>query len=684
MLSSVLVFLWGVLFLTFPFLMATNTTDAFLLPKEIGVTIVVLLSLLLLGTKMIVSEKVSFRRTPFDLPVLVFLLALVFSSLFAVNRIDSLITTIPVLLAGLGYFILVNVLKKDNAIVFAVATLLVGGAAVSLLAVFSYLKVYPLLFPFTHTPTFTPLGSLLEQAFYLLFLLPVGVLLALPLFKGKTNNLTVTFSVLTILIAAGLCVTLLQLVTTQQPVLLPFEVGFQTAFAAISQDSGRILQGFLFGSGFGNFSVVFTRFKQATFNSSPLWANGFNNSSSFLLELLATTGVLGMLAYLFLLFRVLQMPKKKKTNPLYFGILFAAVISMLYPFAFIEIATFFVLLALFAAMQSKKEEKNYYDVELKFVALKKGMISLQQISVPSHEKHEYNKPMAFTLTGVFLLIVGLVVWYGGSYVLSNLAFAQAISLAQANNGTGAYKYEIQAITYFPYQSVYYRIFSQTNIALANALANVQPKNTKPSTQATNTIYTLLQQGITAAKTATDLSPQTVANWQNLASVYRALLGVGQNADSFAIQASQQAIILDPNNPQEYLALGGLYYQLNNWDSAIQMFQQAITLKPDYANAYYNLGYAYEQKGDNTDALSALQTVKSLVGTDAQNAATVNTDIKNLQSKMSSQNQAVPTVTPQITHPTPEPTAQQKLNLSSQEPVAGEAATPTTSPAPALQ
>ncbi len=689
LLDNALIFIWGIFLLILPFIITTATTDVYILPKEITFGAVVLVSLLLLGVKMIVSEKVTFRRTPFDVPMLLFLFAILLSALFAVDRMDSLIATAPVLLAGVGVFLLTNTVKKENTIVFILSALLIGGAATATLALFSYLKVYPILFPFTHVQSFTPLGSLVEQAFYFFFLLPISLALAMPITKGITNNKTVTASVVSVLLVAGLAITLLQLFTTQKPIFLPFETGFQTAFASISQDTGRIAQGFLFGSGYGNYASVFTKFKQASFNANAFWAQSFNNSSSYLLELLATTGVLGMLAFLFLFFRVVLQPTTKKANPVFFGLVILAIVSLILPFSFFEVALLFVLLGLFSATQGIKDHTEYYDVEVKLVALKKGMISLQQITVPSHEKLEYNKPTSYAVAAILLIIVAVVGWYGGSFVFSDVLFQKSLVLASSSNGTATYQYQTQAISMFPNRSVYYRIFAQTNIALAGSLASLS-KGSSPSAQTQNTMYTLIQQGITAGKQATTLAPQDVTAWQNLSSVYRSLIGVGQNADSFAVLAAQQAITLDPTNPQEYVALGGLYYQLGQWDNAIKEFQQAITLKQDYSNAYYNLAHAYQQKGDYQNALAAYQTVQQLVAGNKANLATVNTDIKNLQAKMGSNSQSAATPTPT---PAQRPSAvaptQGPLNLSGQQnsPVgpsqqAGQPATPTTAPSPA--
>ena len=70
--------------------------------------------------------------------------------------------------------------------------------------------------------------------------------------------------------------------------------------------------------------------------------------------------------------------------------------------------------------------------------------------------------------------------------------------------------------------------------------------------------------------------------------------------------------MDPNNPQQYIGLGGIYYQLNQWENAQNQFEIAVKLKPDFPNAYYNLGHALEQKQDIKGAVAQYETVKTLV------------------------------------------------------------------------
>ena len=223
-------------------------------------------------------------------------------------------------------------------------------------------------------------------------------------------------------------------------------------------------------------------------------------------------------------------------------------------------------------------------------------------------------------------------YFGIRYTASDLTFQKSLVAAAQNNGSLTYQEQAKAISTFPYRDGFYRVFSQTNLALANTLASQSPRGSSPSAEVSRNITTLIQQSINSARAATTVAPQSYVNWQNLSSIYRGLIGFGQNAESFAIATAQQSINLDPNNPQQYISLGGIYYQLGQWDNAQNQFQIAIALKPDYANSHYNLGHALEQKGDLQNALIQYQIVRSLVAQDKLSLEQINKEIEILQGK----------------------------------------------------
>lgn len=675
----------GIFLLVFPFVFSSITTDAFYLPKQMLLAIVALVSLVLFAVKLVATRKLRIRRTPFDVPVILFALVLFVGALLSVNRSSSLIAYFPILFSVFIFFSIVNLVRNKAGVIFMSGGLLGGAAILSIVSSLSILKIYILPWSFAKQQTFSPFGSLFDQAIYLLLVLCFAIYISYPTFKRLyeekriQNRENLFFAACAVIIAGGVLVTLYAVFKLQKPALLPFETGFQTAFAAISQDTGRTLLSFLFGSGYGTFVTDFTRFKLPTFNlNADIWNLYFFRSSSFVLELLATTGVLGASAFLFIVLSVIR------TNRYYLPLIVAVVLAFILPFSFTSVFLFFVLLAIFAI-----HERHVNQNKTKYSEFEFGLVA-------SDEEFRSRNLGAF-LPGVFLviivLLVGLTAFPTFKYVVADLKFAQSLTPQVQQNGVKVYELQRDAINTFPYRDDYQRVFSQTNLALANAFTQSVPKDSSPSAQLQNNITTLIQQAINSGRTATTVGALDTRNWQNLSSIYRALIGFGQNADSFAILTNQQAAALDPSNPQEYVNLGGIFFQLKQWDNAIRQFQTAVNLKPDYANAYYNLGHAYEAKGDLQNALAAYKTVANLMQNDKTNLDKINKEIKALEAKAGTTNQQGKDVgqatnqpdlnvaTQAATLPTQNPPV--KIPAPSVSPVASPTPTPSPSPAPSL-
>jgi len=638
--ASVAVFC--LLFIIFPILFTNLTTDFFNLPKQALVVFATIVVMLLFGVKTLLLEKVMIRKTPFDLPIILFIFTLLLSAIFSVAKADSFSNVLPVIFAGISYFGIVYNAKNEKSVLALIASLLAGASLLSLTAIFTFFKVYIFPFDFAKNVAFTPSGAILDQALYLLFVLPVGLYFLSPfIFRRKQRETTeeqkmdsaklVSFAAVSFIILVGLIVSVYNLIKIPNNlILLPIEIGFQTAFAAISQDSGRILQGLLFGTGFGEYLLAFAKFKQASINTNPtLWSISFLRSSTYVLELLATTGILGFFSFLFLCYKVI------KEKPLFVPLIIALACTFILPLSFYTLTTIFFLIAIYAILRGLTDNQKYLDLELELVALKKGFIAF----APEGEREKgYGKILAYSIFGLILVLVLSLGYLSYDYLAANITFEKSMVAASQNNGQLTYTYQSSALSSFTgkYVDAYYRVFSQTNLSLANSLASSVPKGASASAQTQQTIYTLVQQSINAGRQATTISPQNTLNWQNLSTIYKSLIGFGQNADSFAILAQQQATQLDPVNPQNYIALGGIYYQLGQWDNAETQFQQAATLKSDFANAYYNLGHTLIQKGDLKGALVQLQTVQSLVAKDPTNLSKINEEIKALEAQINQQ------------------------------------------------
>jgi tetratricopeptide (TPR) repeat protein len=699
-LDNFLLFIVGAFLLLYPVVFSVLFTDAFAVTKQTLLLVTVLLSFLLLSIRMVVLGKVQLRSTPFDLPVLLFALVTLLTAIFAINRFDALINYVPLLLSVLLFYTVVNVVKKGHSVTLMAGAMVVGAAISGIISLLSFAGLYIFPYPATQIQSFTTFGSLLDQAIYTAIVLPLAGYFIWPYINRIVNkkksgsnisfsdatffeNITTgVFGVAGLFLIISLGVTVFMLVTTARPLILPLETGFQTGFASISQDAGRVFKSFLLGSGYGTYVTDFTRYKQAQYNlDSNLWAFTFFRSSTYMLELLAVAGIAGILSFLFIVYRFIR----QKT--MFLPLLITLIGMLILPFSTTLLTVFFIMLGLFCAVQALNHPSKYEDLEFYFVAMKKGLIAAVPESEAGHSRNLASDGHARLLPFIAALLVavllGLLTFMSGKYIISDYYLQKSLEAAAQNNGLATYNFQRDAIAMFPYRDSNHRIFSQTNLALANSLA-VSSQGQQLDEQTQQTILQLIQQSINAGRNAVTISPQTAANWNNLSNVYRALIGFGQNADQFAVITNQEAIRLDPTNPQQYINLGGIFYQLGLYPQAINQFQIAIQLKPDLANAYYNLGKALESSGDLQGALSQYLAVRNLVQTDQASLVIINKEITTLQDKIGQAGGADSDVTGQAENQPPIGVNESENQLPERDPeveIEGPSPSPASSPSP---
>lgn len=648
--SSSATILTATVYLLFPVFFLTITTDFFTFPKQILIVIGSLLLFILWGIRALVDKKVTILLNPLNIPVLFFAIVLILSTFFSLSLQDAILQTVPVVLLCLFFFTTVNFIQEKSSFAIIVTSLIIGSVASALLSIFAYFNIYLLPFEAVKNQGFNTHGSPIQFA---AFLVPLLVLCLASLIdivkKGKIKSFTKDYSLIlqlvaSVIFAVGLGIVLYQVFASpQKPVLLPFNHGFQVAFATISQDSQRLAQSLLLGSGYGTFSTDFTRYVSPSFNTYNFWNLTFAFSSSYVLELLATTGILGLVAFCFIFVNFLR-SKAKASNPLFMATLSVFILALLIPFSYSMVFLIFALLSLFVAHRSIENARGFDNITLNFVTLKQGLISLSEEGTTKKTKDGLILPVIVLVVAILVAVFVLFYLTGSgsaprkgyiALISSDIKFAKSFSPSALQSGTQTYNLETQAITEYPYRSDYYRLFSQINLALAANLVTAQ-QGRKPSEEVQNNIIALLQQSINSARQAVTLSPLTSINWQNLGQIYRNLIGVGQNAEQFAVASYNQAITLNPANPGLRIELGGIYFQLKQWDLAQNQFTISQQLKSDYANAYYNLGHVLEEKGDLQNALIQYQTVQQLVKNDKSNFDKITAEVKALQEKIGSQ------------------------------------------------
>lgn len=575
----------GITFLV-PLFFLPIFTDAYELPKYIAVTIATTALIITWITYILKRRQIAFTITPFTVPLFLYVLANVASLLIAnPNKWMPLILPngVGTVIVLFFWFLFVSFATQRNqklseivinAFIISSAT----AAIFSLLGITGILNRIPL---DVFKGTFTPAGSPIMM---ITILIPACILAITPfLYKQlvaekSTNQEKIALKPVSITAAAilllGISGSIFAINTSAKPILLPHWAGW-----IISVDTLKDIKSSLVGVGSLNYISAFTQSRPVAMNNLETWNLRFSAASNFYFQILTETGVLSLVAFALFIFQLIRtgylfiVKYHESVTPYLWGILSILIIQIFVP-------TNFVLLFLIFTLA--------------------GLLGPQLYGSWDIEEESFVVPVIIAFLGT--IIIFITAYFFGRMILSEFIFKQAIDAIRSNKAQEAYNKNINALELNQNNDIFHLTYSQTNIAIANSMA--QQKNITDTQR--QTISQLIQQAIREGKSAVAANPTKASNWENLANIYRNIMNVAQGADNWTVQVYQQAIRLDPTNPQLRLNLGGVYFNLNRMDEAIEQFKLSVSLKQDFANGYYNLAAAFREKGDIANATAALK------------------------------------------------------------------------------
>jgi tetratricopeptide (TPR) repeat protein/O-antigen ligase len=641
-----------------PLLFLNQTTEFYETPKFIFLTVATVVLIGLTIFSWILKGKVVINKTPLDIPLIALLVIVLISTYLSGTRYQAIYGDFPSIhgsaaswvLYILLYFVTVSNLKDPNRVKNFLYVIYASATVVALITLSSFFGIF-LPFDFAKGFNFTPTGSTFSTIALLMLLLPLPLVslinpnkylpryaaTILAILFGIVIILTgsiITYAALLIVFGLSLYVSrgnfskagltsfvitsaviVLTLVLAYTPfagnkiqklsasfpkeIQLPLSISWKTSVSSFRDAP-------FFGTGPGSYLFNFTTYKPAEFNALNYWNFSFGTAQNEFLQVLSTLGMFGFFALVVLCIVILKNSNKilsltqfhnikdASQDSIQRALAISAVISiLLLAVHTTTLVSLVVTVLIFAALMMSQEAIRNKATELS-MGLKASMSHSQQ----------------FDLLPVVIFIVYLVGAVTLLIRVNTIVTADVyhrLALAQANkNGTLTYQYLQKAETLNPFVDSYRVDMAQTNFALANIIA-VQKGPTAENPQGSltdkdkQTIQTLLSQAINEGRASVALSPRSSRNWETLATIYKNITGVANNALTFSLDAYGKAIQRDPQNPALRYAVGGLYYTIKNYDMAIRFFTDAVNLKPDYTNAYYSLALAYREKGDFSNA-----------------------------------------------------------------------------------
>ena len=648
--------LFGFFFL-FPLVFFPGINNAFITTKILLLAVFSAAFLLIKAVRVVVERKITLKGSNFDTSLFLLAVSYLLSVIvISPNKVEALVDPIRgALLISLFVIMILAAPKNKELVLKASFFSLLVTLIMSVVSYFGMLKFLPQSWQFVNTKGFSFWGNLINQAVYAGFFLALAfgqlrehegkktasqTVGSATLLNSQKSSPIANLRLLNMLFVVGLLtfvISLYTLLKDVKPQLFPLSTSWQ-----ISVDTLKNSRNAFLGVGPANYLALYTRSKPQNVNTSPIfWNANVEFSRSAILHLFTEVGLLGLAAFLLISYQLYRGAQKQKML-LPLGVLMIS--ALLLPMS----QTFWLLLFLSVYLLKETKEPRKFDLkELDIFAYATGLV-----------------------IAILVVVAG---FFYSRVIASEYYLGQSIWAAQNNQVQRVYELQANAITSNPYNKAARNAFIQTNLVLANSLAQKKKPNETDQQQYTQ----LIQQAIANARDVVTLNPLQADAWANLAEVYRYLLGQVKEADVWTIASYQRTIAADPNNPNYYFNLGTVHYGLGNYDEAIRFFEQAVALKPDIANYYYNLAYAHYQKQDFVKAVNALEATLQYVEKDTDDYKKVKKELVEFRANLPEEAETAQTeLNPEtLSEPETLPTGQPEIELPK------ESAPPTVSITP---
>ncbi len=601
-----------------------NITQEYFVTNKIYLLGFGVLSLMLISVaQVLVSKKISWEKRPLDNFIMLFLTSMAISVvLSSPNKVQALLNPsfgliMMMSLVGL-YFYLSRSTSKHNFEEQSVRVISFILSLITIIFFFQPLKNVnlPQNFVFLKSAAFSPVGSQLDSVILLGFFLIIQIKY---LWTKKRSILSYSF------FAFNLLAILLSVYSLFKPgtslLLPPFRLSWYAALEVLKNPQMALI-----GVGPDNFSAVFTRIKDFAYNQSPIWQiNSFNVSRSVVLQIFTETGILGLLAFGLLLFSVLKLALKQSSYLMFYLL----ICIFVFPPSFIVWFLFFVLSAQIV-QQQHDDEPMKQSIDLS------GLL-----------------PIFIGFVVISVGLIGVSGYFLGRTFAAEYYFKKSLDGVTNNSVKQVYDNQRQAIILNPYIEKFRSSFAQTNLLIANNLAQKKPEEITEKDR--QTITQAIQAGITEGKAVVSLNSQKAEGWQSLAAIYLNIINAATGADVWSVSAYQRAILADPQNPSYRVGIGGVYYYLKQYDEAIKFFEQAIALKPEWANSNYNYAWANFQAKNYLKAVNAMENTLNLLNpkTDKADYEKVKKELEEFKKMLPKEEATTPdNTTEQSTNPPP--------------------------------
>lgn len=344
-----------------------------------------------------------------------------------------------------------------------------------------------------------------------------------------------------------------------------------------------------FGSGVETFGYSYYNFRPVEHNLLSEWDFLYNKAHNEFLNFLSTTGIVGLLAYLSIIFcftawSLINYFKVKNSLflPAFLAGFLGLSVSNFFGFSIVPTALFFFLFPVFSYSLTKKPEKK----PLKIINKLSGVqLFLSTITI--------------TLT-IYVLYQIMLLW------IADFHFAESKKYLTQNEVLKAYNSLNQAVKLSPHEPVFrseYSVVTANAAFLYHQTAVQPPENISEkqqieiSFQARQLRDAMINQAIKQSDIVLKKNPVHLNFYKNRARLFLTLSQIDGQYQTQAVDSLKKAVLLSPTDPKLTYNLSLLYHQINQTLLAVETLEKTIQLKPDYETARYALGLLYLEQNE---------------------------------------------------------------------------------------
>lgn len=403
--------------------------------------------------------------------------------------------------------------------------------------------------------------------------------------ERRKRGLNWRYSVIIFLIAFSVVMLTIR-TSVLTTVTLPTEVSptFATTWniaMSVFKEGGKSL---VFGSGPATFNIDWPRYKDIQINQTAFWSVTFGQGSSWFSTIIPTSGLLGVFAFLFFiglslflgLRHLLRYPKEENAPlemTVFIGFVSTILIAFLYPATLTSVLLFFFLNGMLLSLLGRPAPVRSSVMAEKVTTMKfeesstiEDKINELEAKVDRHENSELGwfdiaaKTVQFESAGMVFLSSLLAIFFlslavASSYLQVGRMRAEMITehardVFGSGNVDEAIK-QLERVTAMEDRDFHgYAFLSQARTEKIRSLIQraVSGQNVQQEFQSTVSL------AIQDSQRALALNPQNSTLWRTQGSLYEMLIPFIPGSEKFSFDSYRKAIELEPLNPAIYVDL----------------------------------------------------------------------------------------------------------------------------------